>query len=115
MTDVAVVDKVKRDLNALRLLERYFGIVSSEYGEQIAQMEAWVKTSREKAQTQASSVLFEDFLSNIDLEQFLDSSFYNSSPRLSSSSPTPSDSSQELTSRRFYEMFMDDLDQNGIF
>jgi hypothetical protein len=107
LTDEEVIDKVERDLNALRVLEKYFGIVSSEYGEQIAEMEAWLRKKQEEAQAQTGSALFEDFLSNLDVEQFLDSNIFTDSSSLSPQpSSAPSDFSQDLSSGRFYEMLM---------
>jgi hypothetical protein len=107
-----LVSKVERDLNALRLLERHFGIISSEYAEQIAQMEAWIKQKHEIAEAQTGSALFKDLLSNINLSQLLDPSFFDRSPILFLPSPLPSSPSKELTSSRFHQMFMS---QDDIF
>jgi len=81
------LDKIERDLSALRLLEKQFDIVSKEHGDQMQEMEKWVQMKQE--QQKGTGSLFEEFLSSIDMNDFLEPGFLNS-PNVTLGSPTTS-------------------------
>jgi hypothetical protein len=72
------LEKIERDLNALKVLDKQFGIVSEEHGDEMREMEKWVVKKQEQQKMETTGNIFEDFLSSIDMNDILESGFLNS-------------------------------------